>query len=180
MSCVNTSRYRVYPQCASCTVRLCSGRACLSYLRKHWRRVSRLPSSSSSSESLAVGLVWSRGCPGDDRRSRGSRRDERDDEPEARRGGNVSEERASSGASRRRPGPSRGGRDAFTEKVARCCFICCTLHAFAGIGEFVAAMADFDAIYEEEEEENEQNLEEHYVAMVPDPIVIRGAGNMTV
>lgn len=40
-------------------------------------------------------------------------------------------------------------------------------------------MADFDAIYEEEEE-NEQNLEEHYVAMVPDPIVIRGAGNMTV
>lgn len=41
------------------------------------------------------------------------------------------------------------------------------------------AMADFDAIYEEEEE-NEQNLEEHYVAMVPDPIVIRGAGNMTV
>lgn len=42
-------------------------------------------------------------------------------------------------------------------------------------------MADFDAIYEEEEEENEQNLEEqHYVTMVPDPIVIRGAGNMTV
>lgn len=42
-----------------------------------------------------VGLVWSRGCHGDDRRSRGPRRDERDDEPEARRGGNVSEERAS-------------------------------------------------------------------------------------
>lgn len=42
-----------------------------------------------------------------------------------------------------------------------------------------STMADFDAIYEEEEE-NEQNLEEHYVAMVPDPIVIRGAGNMTV
>lgn len=41
-------------------------------------------------------------------------------------------------------------------------------------------MADFDAIYEEEEEENEQNLEEQYVKMVPDPIVIRGAGNMTV
>ncbi|XP_061943010.1 cysteine-rich hydrophobic domain-containing protein 2 isoform X1 [Apis cerana] len=40
-------------------------------------------------------------------------------------------------------------------------------------------MADFDAIYEEEEE-NEQNLEEHYVTMVPDPIIIRGAGNMTV
>ena len=40
-------------------------------------------------------------------------------------------------------------------------------------------MADFDAIYEEEEE-HEQHLEDHYVAMVPDPIVIRGAGNMTV
>ena len=40
-------------------------------------------------------------------------------------------------------------------------------------------MADFDAIYEEEEE-NEQNLEEHYVTTVPDPIIIRGAGNMTV
>lgn len=90
----------------------------------------------------------------------------------------MSEERASSGASRR-PGPSRGGRDAFTGSRA-VAFLCCTLHAFAGIGEFVAAMADFDAIYEEEEEENEQNLEEHYVAMVPDPIVIRGAGNMTV
>lgn len=44
-------------------------------------------------------------------------------------------------------------------------------------------MADFDAIYAEEEV-HEQNLEEHYgapiVAMVPEPIVIRGAGNMTV
>ena len=40
-------------------------------------------------------------------------------------------------------------------------------------------MADFDAIYEEEEE-NEQNIEDHYVAMVPDPIIIRGGGNMTV
>lgn len=40
-------------------------------------------------------------------------------------------------------------------------------------------MADFDAIYEEEEE-NEENIEENYVAMVPDPVVVRGAGNMTV
>lgn len=40
-------------------------------------------------------------------------------------------------------------------------------------------MADFDAIYEEEEEV-EQNPEEHYASIVPDPIVIRGAGNMTV
>lgn len=40
-------------------------------------------------------------------------------------------------------------------------------------------MADFDAIYEEEEE-NEQNSEDHYVTIVPDPIVVRGAGNMTV
>lgn len=39
-------------------------------------------------------------------------------------------------------------------------------------------MADFDAIYEEDQ------LEEHYedqtVAPVQEPIVIRGAGNMTV
>lgn len=48
----------------------------------------------------------------------------------------------------------------------------------AGTIEY-CTMADFDAIYEEEEE-NEQNLEEQYVKMVPDPIVIRGAGNMTV
>jgi rubrerythrin len=40
-------------------------------------------------------------------------------------------------------------------------------------------MADFDAIYEEEEE-HEGTLEETYVTLVPDPVVIRGAGNMTV
>ncbi|XP_071443938.1 cysteine-rich hydrophobic domain-containing protein 2 [Hetaerina americana] len=40
-------------------------------------------------------------------------------------------------------------------------------------------MADFDAIYEEEEE-NEGILEDTYVTLVPDPVVIRGAGNMTV
>ncbi|KAJ9599679.1 hypothetical protein L9F63_026471, partial [Diploptera punctata] len=40
-------------------------------------------------------------------------------------------------------------------------------------------MADFDAIYEEEEE-HEGTLEETYVTLVPDPVVVRGAGNMTV
>lgn len=40
-------------------------------------------------------------------------------------------------------------------------------------------MADFDAIYEEEEE-HESTLEETFVTLVPDPVVIRGAGNMTV
>lgn len=40
-------------------------------------------------------------------------------------------------------------------------------------------MADFDAIYEEEEE-NEENNEIAAMTLVPDPIVIRGAGNMTV
>lgn len=40
-------------------------------------------------------------------------------------------------------------------------------------------MADFDAIYEEEED-NAENLEENFVALVPDPVIVRGAGNMTV
>lgn len=40
-------------------------------------------------------------------------------------------------------------------------------------------MADFDAIYEEEEE-NDEPLDDPYVKMVPDPVVVRGAGNMTV
>lgn len=40
-------------------------------------------------------------------------------------------------------------------------------------------MADFDAIYEEEEETDE-NIDTGALALVPDPIVIRGAGNMTV
>ncbi|XP_059479102.1 cysteine-rich hydrophobic domain-containing protein 2 [Neocloeon triangulifer] len=39
-------------------------------------------------------------------------------------------------------------------------------------------MADFDAIYEEEEE---TNFDENYHAMTaPDPVVVRGAGNMTI
>ncbi|ELT95725.1 hypothetical protein CAPTEDRAFT_135139 [Capitella teleta] len=40
-------------------------------------------------------------------------------------------------------------------------------------------MADFDAIYEENEEE-ERFTEEPNVVSVPDPIVVRGAGNVTV
>jgi len=39
-------------------------------------------------------------------------------------------------------------------------------------------MADFDAIYEEEEEE--RSLNESFCNVVPEPVVIRGAGNMTV
>ena len=38
---------------------------------------------------------------------------------------------------------------------------------------------DFDAIYEEEDEE-ERYYEESMVVNVPDPVVIRGAGNITV
>ena len=38
---------------------------------------------------------------------------------------------------------------------------------------------DFDAIYEEEDEE-ERFYEESTVVNVPDPVVIRGAGNITV
>ena len=38
-------------------------------------------------------------------------------------------------------------------------------------------MADFDTIYEEDDEES--NTSENVVS-VPDPIVIRGAGNVTV
>lgn len=87
--------------------------------------------------------------------------------------------RESVASARRRPGPV-GEEETRTRTSRGRCFICCTLYTFAGSGGFVTAMADFDAIYEEEEEENEHNLEEHYVAMVPDPIVIRGAGNMTV
>lgn len=40
-------------------------------------------------------------------------------------------------------------------------------------------MADFDEIYEEHEG-NEENVEESFVSPVPDPVVVRGAGNMTV
>lgn len=41
-------------------------------------------------------------------------------------------------------------------------------------------MADFDAIYPDETESEENIIEETHVTLVPDPIVIRGAGNMTV
>jgi len=73
----------------------------------------------------------------------------------------------------------RGGEDAHT---ARCCYASSRTsrpREESTSDSHASRMADFDAIYEEEEE-NEQNQEEHYVAMVPDPIVIRGAGNMTV
>lgn len=40
------------------------------------------------------------------------------------------------------------------------------------------SMADFDAIYEEDQ--LEEHYEEQTVRHGPDPIVIRGAGNMTV
>lgn len=40
-------------------------------------------------------------------------------------------------------------------------------------------MADFDAIYEEEEEADE-NVDENIVSLVADPVVVRGTGNMTV
>ena len=45
------------------------------------------------------------------------------------------------------------------------------------------ADSDFDAIYPEELENeypNELPPEESFMTMVPDPIVVRGAGNMTV
>ena len=40
-------------------------------------------------------------------------------------------------------------------------------------------MADFDAIYEEEDEED-RYPEESMVVTVPDPVIVRGAGNITV
>ena len=43
-------------------------------------------------------------------------------------------------------------------------------------------MADFDAIYLDQAaiEEGAAILEDSYTTMVPDPVVIRGAGNITV
>ena len=42
------------------------------------------------------------------------------------------------------------------------------------------AMADFDAIYEDQGDEVASILESPQVNLVPDPIIIRGAGNITV
>ena len=39
-------------------------------------------------------------------------------------------------------------------------------------------MADFDTIYEERDEEDDINVDT-YSIVVPDPIIIRGAGNVT-
>lgn len=42
-------------------------------------------------------------------------------------------------------------------------------------------MEGFDAIYYENEEENSaEDVEHAEVTLVPDPVIIRGAGNMTV
>ena len=41
-------------------------------------------------------------------------------------------------------------------------------------------MADFDAIYHEQIEEGSAILEEANAALVPDPVIVRGAGNITV
>lgn len=43
----------------------------------------------------------------------------------------------------------------------------------------LVTMADFDAIYPDTED-LEEHIEETHVTLVPDPIVVRGAGNMTV
>lgn len=40
-------------------------------------------------------------------------------------------------------------------------------------------MADFDAIYEDQDE-NSSILEAPDINLVPDPVIIRGAGNITV
>ena len=41
-------------------------------------------------------------------------------------------------------------------------------------------MADVDTIFEEDDEEEAQYMDDMWVFCVPDPIVIRGAGNITV
>ena len=40
-------------------------------------------------------------------------------------------------------------------------------------------MADFDAIYEEQDE-NSSILEAPSISLTPEPVVVRGAGNITV
>ena len=42
------------------------------------------------------------------------------------------------------------------------------------------AMADFDAIYEDQQDEVSSILEGPDINLVPDPVIIRGAGNITV
>ena len=41
-------------------------------------------------------------------------------------------------------------------------------------------MADFDAIYADRIEEGSAILEEANAALLPDPVIVRGAGNITV
>lgn len=50
-------------------------------------------------------------------------------------------------------------------------------HQFSG--NFSRHMESFDAIYYEEEIENNEEVSAD-ISLVPDPVVIRGAGNMTV
>ena len=45
---------------------------------------------------------------------------------------------------------------------------------------FKGTMADFDAIYEDQADEVASILEGPDIQLVPDPIIIRGAGNITV
>lgn len=42
------------------------------------------------------------------------------------------------------------------------------------------SFSDFDAIYEDEQLEDLDNFQDQTVMPVPEPIIIRGAGNMTV
>lgn len=48
-----------------------------------------------------------------------------------------------------------------------------------GRGSRRLRMADFDEIYEEEEDE-ERALEEQLLKYSPDPVVVRGSGHVTV
>ena len=45
---------------------------------------------------------------------------------------------------------------------------------------YTGSMADFDAIYEDQADEVASILEGPDIQLVPDPIIIRGAGNITV
>ena len=51
---------------------------------------------------------------------------------------------------------------------------------FGGSQQQAFTMADFDAIYHEQIEEGSAILEEANAALVPDPVIVRGAGNITV
>ena len=50
----------------------------------------------------------------------------------------------------------------------------------AAEARWAEAMADFDAIYEDQQDEVSSILEGPDINLVPDPVIIRGAGNITV